>query len=116
VREVYQGEVFWFDLGPIFGSAPGERHPCVVVQSDLFNRSRISTTVVCVITSNESLTRGPGNVLVKKGEANLLRDSVVNVTQVATVDRSELVERIGKLPADTVEAIREGLQLLFDRM
>ena len=76
MREVYQGEVFWFDLGPIFGSAPGERHPCVVVQSDLFNRSRISTTV----------------------------------------DRSELVERIGKLPADTVEAIREGLQLLFDRM
>ena len=69
-----------------------------------------------MITSNESLTRGPGNVLVKKGEANLLRDSVVNVTQVATVDRSELVERIGKLPADTVEAIREGLQLLFDRM
>jgi mRNA interferase MazF len=69
-----------------------------------------------VITSNESLTRGPGNVLVKKGEANLLRDRVVNVTQVATVDRSELVERIGKLPADTVEAIREGLQLLFDRM
>jgi mRNA interferase MazF len=69
-----------------------------------------------VITSNESRTRSPGNVLVKKGEANLLRDSVVNITQVATVDKSELVERIGKLSAGTVDAIREGLHLLFDRM
>lgn len=116
MREVYQGEVFWFDFGPTIGSAPAERHPCVVVQSDIFNRSRISTTVVCVITSNESRTRSPGNVPLKKGDANLPKDSVVNVTQVATVDKSELVERIGKLPADIVDAIREGLQLLFDRM
>jgi mRNA interferase MazF len=115
VREVYQGEVFWFDLGPLSGSAPADRHPCVVVQSDMFNRSRISTTVVCVITSNEVRTRSPGNVPVKKGEANLLCDSVVNVTQVATVNKSELIERIGKLPPDTVDAIRQGLQLLLDR-
>lgn len=116
MREVYQGEVYWLDFGPARGSAPAERHPCVVVQSDIFNQSRISTTVVCLITSNELRARSPGNVRVKKGDANLPKDSVVNVSQVQTVDKSELAERIGKLPAQTVDAIREGLQLLFDRM
>jgi mRNA interferase MazF len=116
VREVHQGEVFWFDSGPAVGSAPAKRRPCVVIQSDIFNRSRIATTVVCLITSNESQSRNPGNVALKKGDANLLKDSVVKITQVATVDKSELGERVGKLPARTVDAIREGLQLLFDRM
>jgi len=87
-----------------------------VVQSDVFNRSRISTTVVCLITSNVSRTRSPGNIALKQGDANLRKDSVVNVTQVATVDKTELVERIGKLPASTVDAIRAGLHLLVDRV
>ena len=116
MKEVYQGEVYWLDFGHARGSAPAERHPCVVVQSDMFNRSRIATTVVCLITSNEFRSRSTGNVPLKKGDANLPKDSVVNVSQVLTVDRSELVERIGKLPAVTVDAIREGLQLLFERM
>ena len=116
MREVYQGEVYWLDFGPARGSAPAERHPCVVVQSDIFNQSRISTTVVCLITSNEFRSRSPGNVPVKKGDANLPKESVVNVSQVQTVDKAELAERIGKPPARTVDAIREGLQLLFDRM
>jgi len=96
------------------GSAPAERHPCVVVQSDTFNRSRIGTTVVCLITSNLTRSLAPGNVALKKGDANLPKTSVVNVSQLLTVDRSELVERIGKLPAGAVEAIRIGLKLLFD--
>ena len=116
MKEVYQGEVYWLDFGPVSRSAPAERHPCVVVQSDAFNRSRIASTVVCLITSNDSRSRDPGNVPLKKGDANLPKDSVVNVTQVQTVDRSELSERIGKLTASTVDAIRDGLQLLFDRM
>jgi mRNA interferase MazF len=116
VKEVSQGEVYWLDFGPASGSAPAERHPCVVVQSDAFNRSRIASTVVCLITSNISRSRNPGNVLLKKGDANLPKDSVVNVTQVQTVDRSDLSERIGRLPAGKVDAIREGLELLFDRM
>jgi mRNA interferase MazF len=102
--------------GPVRGSAPAERHPCVVVQSDAFNRSRIASTVVCLITSNDSRFRDPGNVRLKKGDANLPKDSVVNVTQVQTVDRSELSERIGKLPANIVDAVPDGLQMLFDRM
>ena len=116
MREVHQGEVFWFDFGPAVGSAPAKRCPCVVVQGDVFNRSHIATTVVCLITSNEFRSRSSGNVPLKKGDANLPKDSVVNITQVATVDRSELVERIGELPAATVDAIRDGLQLLFERM
>jgi len=103
------------DFGPATGSAPAERHPCVVVQSDIFNESRIATTVVCLITSNLGRSRAPGNVALKKGDANLPKASVVNVSQVLTVDKSELVERIGKLPARAVEAVGEGLNLLFAR-
>jgi mRNA interferase MazF len=110
VTELHQGEVYWLDLGD-----PPERHPCVVVQSDIFNRSRISTTVVCLITSNLTRARAPGNVPLEKGAANLPKPSVVNVSQILTVDKSELTERIGQLPAATIQSIRTGLQLLFDR-
>jgi mRNA interferase MazF len=116
VNEIRQGEVYWIDFGPVTGSTPAERHPCVVVQSDVFNRSRIATTVVCLITSNVSLSRAPGNVALNKGAVNLPKASVVNVSQVLTVNKAELVERIGKLPAAVIDAIRDGLQLLFDRV
>ena len=116
MSEIRQGEVYWIDFGPSAGSAPAERHPCVVVQSDLFNQSGISTTVVCLITSSLIRAKAPGNVALQKGEANLPKASVVNVSQLLTVDKSELVERIGKLPAGTVDSIRSGLHLLFDRV
>jgi mRNA interferase MazF len=115
VSELRQGEVYWIDFGPTTGSAPAERHPCVVVQSDVFNRSRIATTVVCLITSNLSRGHAPGNVALKKGDGNLPRQSIVNVSQVLTLNKAELVERIGRLPASTVDAVRDGLKLLFDR-
>lgn len=115
MSEIRQGQVYWFDFGLAAGSAPAGRRPCVVVQSDLFNRSPIATTVVCLITSNLTRARAPGNVALKKGDAGLSKPSVVNVSQVVTVDKSELVERTGNLSADAVAAIREGLQLLFDR-
>ena len=116
VSDLRQGDVYWLDFGPRVGSAPAERHPCVVVQNDVFNQSRISTTVVCLITSNLSRSHAPGNVSVKKGDANLPKASVVNVSQVFTVDRAELVERIGRLPAAALDQIRDGLHLLFDRL
>jgi mRNA interferase MazF len=75
----------------------------------------ISTTVVCLITSNLRRAMAPGNIALRKGNANLPKASVVNVSQVATVDKIDLAERIGKLPPATVDAIRSGLQLLFDR-
>ena len=88
----------------------------MVVQSDLFNGSRIATTVVCLITSNLSRAKAPGNVALEKGDANLPRASVVNISQIVTLDKSELVDRLGRLPASTVDLIRSGLELLFDRV
>lgn len=115
MSEIRQGQVYWIDFGPPAGSAPAERHPCVVVQTDIFNRSAIGTTVICLITSNLSRSKAPGNVLLKKGEANLPKESVVNVSQILTVDKAELVEWIGKLSSVAAAAVRDGLHLLFDR-
>jgi mRNA interferase MazF len=116
VSDIRQGQVYWLDFGPAAGSAPAERHPCVVVQNDVFNRSAIATSVVCLITSNLSRVNAPGNVLLKRGEANLTKASVVNVSQILTVDKSELVECMGKVSGASAEAVRDGLQLLFERL
>ncbi len=111
--EVWQGEVYWIDLGSPVGSAPVSRHPHVVVQSDVYNRSRLRTVIVCALTSNLRRAAVPGNVLLAAGEANLPRPSVVNVTQVFTVDRSELVEPIGRLSRGRVREIVEGIRLVL---
>jgi mRNA interferase MazF len=116
VSEIRQGQVYWLDFGPTAGSAPAERHPCVVVQNDIFNRSAIATSVVCLITSNLSRAKAPGNVLLKKGEANLPKASVVNVSQILTVDMAELTECVGNLSGTAAAAVRDGLYLLFDRL
>jgi len=116
VNGIRQGQVYWLDFGPMAGSAPAERHPCVVVQNDIFNKSAIQTSVVCLITSNLNRANAPGNVLLKKGEANLPRASVVNVSQIITVDKQELVECVGKLSAASADAVRDGLHLLFERL
>ena len=116
MSEIRQGQVYWLDFGAGTGSAPAERHPCVVVQNDVFNQSAIATSVVCLITSNLSRANAPGNVSLKKGDANLPKASVVNVSQILTVDKAELVEYIGKLNAAAAGAVRDGLHLLFDRL
>lgn len=116
MSEIRQGQVYWLDFGPAAGSAPADRHPCVVVQNDIFNRSAIATSVVCLITSNLTRANAPGNVLLKKGEANLPKASVVNVSQILTVDKAELVECTGQLGAPAASAVREGLHLLFDKL
>lgn len=116
MSDIRQGQVYWIDLGPVAGSAPAQIHPCVVVQNDVFNRSAIATSVVCLITSNLSRAKAPGNVLLKKGEANLEKASVVNVSQILTVDKAELAECTGKLTGTSAHAVRDGLRLLFDRL
>ena len=116
MTEVRQGQVYWLDFGPAAGSAAADRHPCVVVQNDIFNRSAIRTSVVCLITSNLSRAKAPGNVLLRKGEANLPKASVVNVSQILTVDKAELVELTGKLSGAAAGAVRDGLQMLFERL
>ena len=96
---IRQGDLFWVDLGELSGSGPALRRPFVVIQNDLFNHSRLATVVVCAVTSNLRRAAAPGNVLLPKGEGNLPRDSVANVTQLFTLDKGELTERIGRLAA-----------------
>jgi mRNA interferase MazF len=116
VTEIRQGQVYWLDFGPAGGSAPANRHPCVVVQNDVFNRSAIGTTVVCLITSNVRLATAPGNVLLGKGEAGLPKVSVVNISQILTVDKTELEEHAGMLSPPSAAKVRDGLRLLFERL
>ncbi len=111
---IVQGDVFWIDLGESSGAEPGYRHPHVVVQNNVFNRSRLNTVVVCVLTSNLKRAEAPGNVLLEKDEANLPKQSVVNVTQIFTVDRGDLVERIGRLSRERVRQILDGILLLME--
>ena len=111
---IRQGDVFWVDLGEPRGSAPGYRHPHVVIQNNLFNRSRINTVVVCAITSNLKRASAPGNVLLRKGEANLPKRSVVNVSQIFTVDKADLVEKIGTLSPERIRQILDGVRLLTE--
>ena len=112
--EINQGDLFWVDLGVPRESEPGYRHPHVVIQNNLFNQSRINTVVVCALTSNLKRAKAPGNVLLLKGEGNLNKDSVVTISQVITVNKSDLVEKIGSLPAGRIKEIFEGIRLLTE--
>lgn len=111
---IEQGDVFWVDLGEPSESGPGYRHPHVVIQNNVFNRSRLNTVVVCVLTSSLKRAKAPGNVLLEKGEANLPKQSVVNVSQIFTVDKGDLVERIGALSRKRVREILDGILLLIE--
>jgi mRNA interferase MazF len=111
---IRQGDLFWLNLGEPSGSGPGFRHPYVVVQSDLFNVSKIRTVVVCELTSNLQRAEAPGNVLLRKGEGGLERASVANVSQLYTVDKSDLAEKIGALSKSRVAEIFAGLRLLLE--
>lgn len=111
---ISQGDVFWVDLGEPSGSGPGYSHPQVVIQNNVFNRSRINTVVVCGVTSNLKRAEAPGNILLEKGEANLPRQSVINVSQIFTVDKGDLVEKIGTLSLDRVWEILDGVQLVIE--
>ncbi len=112
---IRQGDVYWIDLDEPRGSEPGYRHPHVVVQNNIFNASKIGTVVVCALTSNLKRGEAPGNVLLKKGEANLKKDSVVNVTQLVTVDKTDLIEQIGALSPTRVRQIVDGIKLLIEQ-
>ncbi|MCK4618880.1 MAG: type II toxin-antitoxin system PemK/MazF family toxin [Desulfobacterales bacterium] len=109
-----QGDVFWINFGEPSGSEPGYRHPHVVIQNNVFNRSRINTVVVCALTSNLKRAKAPGNVLLDKGEANLPKKSVVNISQIFTVNKSDLAEKIGSLSRNRFYQILKGIQLLIE--
>ena len=111
---ICQGDIFWVELSSPTSSEPGYRHPHVVIQNDLFNQSRINTVVVCALTSNLKRADAPGNVLLKKGEANLPKKSVVNISQLFTVNKRDLYEKIGALSKDRIFEILQGIKLFME--
>lgn len=108
-----RGEVWWASLPAPAGSGPGFRRPVVVVQSNPFNESRIATVVIAAVTSNLVLADAPGNVRISKTESGLVKPSVVNVSQVLTVDRSYLRTRVRLLPAQIMTRVDSGLRLVL---
>jgi len=111
---VKRGEVWWAALPPPSGSGPGFRRPVLIVQSDPFNDSRISTAIVAVITSNLALADAPGNVRTSKSESGLPKPSIVNVSQVLTIDKALLTARVRSLPSATMARVDHGLRLALN--
>lgn len=111
---IKQGEIYWVDLGEPSGSEPGYRHPHIVIQNNLFNFSKINTVVMCSLTSNLKRGLSPGNVVLKKGEADLPQKSVVNITQLYTVNKNDLCEKIGRVNSERIKEIILGIQLLIE--
>jgi mRNA interferase MazF len=107
---IARGEIWWADLGLPRGSAPGLRRPVLVVSDDRYNRSRLNTVTVVVLTSTARLASLPGNVAISAEVSGLDRDSVANVTQVATIDREMLEERMGALPRWVLSQVEDGLR------
>jgi mRNA interferase MazF len=107
---INRGDLFWIEPDESRGSVPGYSHPHVVVQDDVFNHSRISTVVVCALTSNLNRANEPGNVRLEVGEGNLPKQSVVVVSQVSSVEKARLGERIGALSDARVEQILAGMR------
>lgn len=106
-----RGEIWWAELPTPAGSGPGFRRPVLVVSADEFNASRIATVVVVALTSNARLAAAPGNVLLLRDETGLPREAVANVSQILTVDRALLTERVGTLHPGSAKRVDEGLRL-----
>ena len=108
-----RGEIWWASLRTPSGSEPAYRRPVLIVQADSFNRSKINTVIAAAITSNLRLAQAPGNVRLAKRQTGLRRDSVVNVSQVVTLNKSFLIERVGRIPVSKLQDVDEGLRLVL---
>jgi mRNA interferase MazF len=108
-----QGDIYWVRFGPSVNSGPAGKRPAVVIQNDLLNRSNIQTTVVTLLTSSTKLARVPGNVLLKKGTANIPKTSVVVVSQIATVAKTRLLEKIGTLDYEKLEEVIKACRMVI---
>lgn len=110
--EIKQGEIYWVPIKHTDSTEASYTHPHVIVQEDALNYSRIKTVVVCALTTNLKRAKAPGNVLLEAGEANLPRQSVVVVSQVSVVDKTQLGEYIGSLTGQRIKQILNGMQFL----
>src|SRR5713101_4775930 len=112
---IAQGDVCWAELPDPVGSSPGFRRPVVIIQGDALNQSRIATVVCIPLTSNLRLAAAPGNVRLRAHETGLPKDSVANVSQIVTLDRIQLTERLGQLSRTQVERILKGIDIILGR-
>jgi mRNA interferase MazF len=112
---ITQGDVWWADLADPVGSEPGFRRPVVVIQGDVFNQSRISTIVCVPLTLNQAWASSPGNVRLSARATGLPRDSIANVSQIVTLDRSKLTERTGRLAAARLDVVLAGVDIVLGR-
>jgi len=110
---IERGDIWWAELDEPRGSEPGFSRPVLVVQADAFNRSRIQTVICIVLTSNLRLADAPGNVVIARRDSGLGKDSVANVSQIVTIDRDVLKERVGKVPRQVRERIDRGVRLVL---
>lgn len=110
---VERGDIWWADLAEPEGSEPGFRRPVLIVQADAFNRSRLHTVIAVVLTSNLRLVDAPGNILMPAKATGLPKDSVANVSQVITVDRDFLTEKVGRLRGQLLKDVDNGLRLVL---
>jgi mRNA interferase MazF len=108
-----KGEIWWASLPTPRGSEPGFRRPVIVVQSDAFTRSNISTVIVAVISSNLRLSEAPGNIFLKRKDSRLSKDSVINISQLITLDKSYLTEKVSKPGSDLQATLDAGLRLVL---
>jgi mRNA interferase MazF len=111
---IRRGDIYWVDFSPGKGSEPLGRRPGLVLQCDPLNDSKLNTVVMLAITSNLKFGELPGNVALRKGEANMPKKCVINVTQVKSVDKSSLTEKIGRLSGKRMEEVIDGLKLVLD--
>jgi mRNA interferase MazF len=112
---ISRGEVWWADLSEPIGSSAGFRRPVVIVQGDALNRSRINTVVCVPLTSNLLWEEAPGNVLLKAELTGLPKDSVANVSQIITIDRTTLTGKVGKIPDSKLDLILRGIDIILGR-
>jgi mRNA interferase MazF len=110
---IRRGDIWWAGLPDPAGSEPGFRHPVVILQSNEFNRSRINTVVAVVITSNLRLSDAPGNIHLPKQQGRLPRDSVINVSQIVTIDKTCLLKKVCSLPGNLLYDLEEGIRLVL---
>lgn len=112
--EINQGDIFWFDAGEPRGSSPAYSRPVIVIQNNIFNHSSIGTVLTCALTTNLRRAKAPGNVLLNEDEGDLNKQSVVVVSQILTIDKSYLIDKIGVLPKERIDEILQGIKLLTE--
>ena len=111
---IRKGSIYWVDFSPGKGSEPIGRRPGLVIQNDTLNDSKLNTVIMLAITSNMKFGELPGNVILRKGEANMPKSCVINVTQIKSVDKKSIKQKIGTLPKKKMDEVQNGLKLVLN--